>query len=561
MTSISNVLRCPAVLALAFILAVDSMLLAWVGVPVSQQLLMLLVWMVFVLAGHAVLGRILRDLPDRFTSLVVCSVFGLACYTGISFFLFHAGVQQTLHVDMQVASNLALGSLTLAAVVGGWRLAGVADSRPWITHPEWLVGLFGLASLVACLTTFGYVNQELRPDGTTSDRMNIRDWTEARLTPWNSEVVPQWGNTGNDRQSHLVAGPQRISQLQFPEAFIRGSQHFAVETTISGLVMLDGLPTADRDIAVAKLLTLIWLLLVAFWIFAIGKDILGLSAALAFVAVMGALLFAPLNLYLFKGMVGTYKLGPAAGTLYNNTTQLASAAIGLGGWYLALRALRGESPLLIVGCFLVAACLFFKPSLFSVAAPALALSGLMSRGIRWSHFVAGMLLLAAAAGVWFLYPRLMEITSLSPSLELNPFSWYQIYVPDSIRWGGNWQLAVAVALALTYASFFLPFFYSLGSHAEYWQQALRKPHYLAMLVLFLIGAVSGYFLAEAGRISHGNYMWGSAIAIIMVLPLLVRAMAEIPKKSVRHLAWGIYGAQLLSGGLNLFIFAWRGEYL
>jgi hypothetical protein len=352
---------------------------------------------------------------------------------------------------------------------------------------------------------------------------------------------------------------------RFPHAYPFGAvSHRGVETTLSGVALLVARRFTEKGWARAsKPLCLLWLFLATYWVFRIAKERSQRDGS-ALAAAAGVLLYAALNPFLLRAAVSSYGICPAAGTLYHNVHQQASLAIGLGGLYLALRSLRRPTGLLEIGCALIGASLFFKPSFYAMVVPALAVGVFLARGFRLrADTLVGLGLLLACAGVWFAYPALFGIRGRwSIPVDLDFLPWHHFYVPKAIAWptSGGVMLLLWV-LVLGHASWVLPTLFAFRR----WQRRPRgggargwiEPGAAVLLVTACSGLLSGYLL----RAGQGNYMWGSAVGIVCALPLVSGGIAAIEAWAARRIAWLLYLAHLASGAWNLWLFAYYDIFL
>jgi hypothetical protein len=318
-------------------------------------------------------------------------------------------------------------------------------------------------------------------------------------------------------------------------------------------------------VAFSKPLSLVWLLLVAYRIFLMGRFTAGLSEDLAVLAAAGVLLYAALNVFVLWSPITSYRVAPISGTLYHNTTQQASLAVGLAGLYLAVQALRHRGGLFTPGCLLVAGSLFFKPSLFTVAAPALGLVAALRSREGWRRDeLFGIGVIAGLATLWFFaYPRLLHLPVVSTPLKLAFLPWHHGHAPEQIAWSVKSSLVLTLSVSgLSYAGFVVPMLAlatTRQSISQWRHAALRRPDIVALILVFALGLVSGlFFLEDNARRNHGNLMWGYAVGHFVLLPFVVLGISRITHTVVRRLGWTVYTAHLVSGAWNLLLFAYGG---
>jgi hypothetical protein len=535
----------------------DAALLRFVGLVWIDQLVFAVVVLVWAAAGAAMLYRIRDILPDRLTFYALAATLGMLVHAALCFVLFHtAVVEATGLYDFRAAAQAAFAILLLPALLGA-RPGFKAARGPWLATPKATAAIFALASVVAIVTAFGFFNNK---DG--QGRGQLRAWVASGTPLLEQRTAPNWGDP-QDRPSQLFGGD--LARRGFPDAYPFGAvSHRGVETTLTGIAYLSGRFFRVRWAAFSKPLCLLWLFVGSHWMFLIARE-RGLKEVPAVLATAGMLLYAALNLFAFRAPVSSYNIAPASGTLYHNVHQLASVAIGLAGLYLLTRDLRQESGLFAFGCTFLGASLFYKPSFFAMVVPGLALAVLIGRRFRSRDVLRGASVLLAGAALWYGYPWLLDLPMRwSVPLEVAFLPWQRGNASASVAWPVTSESALAISvLVLGYAALVVP-----ALHAG-WRLARRlrsqslpalattvPPATAVLLVAAAGGILSGLFLIAG----DGNYMWGSAVGLFCLLPLLVDEIGRIAKRPLRRLAWTIYGAHLLSGAWNLWVFGYWGTF-
>ena len=552
-------------LALA-VLTFDVAVLHWVGLSWGDQLTFLAALAVWSLAGHLILSRRCRVLADRFTTYAASAALGMTLHAGLCFVFFHTSVLRLTGLPgPRAAAQTAFALLFLPACVEAIRVWRAVDTRPWFSSTRSVSRIFVLASIVALFSAFGFANNEARFDFSEDRHVSVKKLVESRRWPFAMNVVPEWGMR-QDRYNHVMDGPLRVTELGFPRAFGQGFQHYGVESLLAGLSLLRGPFSLESTVAFSKPLSLVWLFLVAYWILLIARLSVGLGEGLAVLAAGSVLFYAALNTFMFWGPVTSYRIAPISGTLYHNITQQASLAVGLGGLYLALVGLRDRRNLFPLGCLLMAGSLFFKPSLFTVAAPSLGVAAALQGRTVWQRGrLAGFGILVAAVILWFGYPRLLHIDMLSAPIRPAFLAWHGFHAPARIAWPVETRLRLALSvLVLSYAGFLLP----LLALASPWRRlgarlrtTFRQPDLVALTVLFALSVLSGLFLVEENfRYAHGNFMWGYAVGHFTFLPFVALGLSRIQAPVLRRIGWVVYIAHLASGAWNLLLFAYAGMF-
>jgi len=525
-----------------------ALVLRWVGLWWGAQAVGLGLLALWGLAGFRVLHARTAAFPDRFGVAATSVALGFAVHLGLAFVFFHRPLVKALGVaDLRAAALLALGVLVVPAVGGARRLRGDLEPRRWLVSPVGALVLFAGASLVALLAAYGY------RDGLAGPENQVSALVAAGQSWRGRDVVPEWGST-QDRHQQLFEGG--VALRGFPKGFPRGRfEHRGVETALTAVGYLVGPFQEESWMAVAKPLSLLWLFLAAYGLYAIARPQAPEGAAVA--AGLGALLYAALNPSLLTGAAASsYRVFPASGTLYHSVTQQASLGLGFIGIALCVRALQDGARLYAPGCALLLAALFCKPSFFLIAGPLVLLAALLHRRVlERADAVAGAAWLLGGVAFWLLYPRVLGLPTLGLPVEPGFFAWQRntdLHLPWDVARTG---VLVVSVLTLSFAAFVLPL-------ADLLRRRPRpSPSTLLLAAIALLGVGCGLLLVEQGRkAGQGNVMWSAAAGLLLALPLLVRAIGAIESRAARIAAWSIYAAHLASGAWNLWWLGFRGLF-
>jgi hypothetical protein len=526
----------------------DALLLRWVGVTWGEQLVFAAVVALWALAGAALVPAAV----DRLTLAVTATAAGMSVHMALAFAACQDAVARALGIpDARAAATLSFVLLLPLAVRGTARLRRTAPGR-WTETPGAAVLIFGAASLVACLTAFGWVDPQSAGEGLEHVRERVREGRSLLAGP-----APEWGSP-QDRGAHAFGW---MHERTFPRAFARREfRHQGVEVTLVSVLFLGGPHSPARAVAGTKPLSLLWLLLLALVLHAMARDVAGASGRAAALAGLGGLLFAALNPSAFVAPVTSYRIAPIAGSLYHNLTQQASLAAGFAGLYLAALGLaRGGRRAFAAGCLLLGISVFYKPSLFSVAAPVVvgvALWAARRAGVR--TVAPGLALLGGAAAFWYGYPRLTHLGRLGVSGRV-AFMDYQRNTDLFLPLPGD-AATVLQVLVLSYAVFVptaLAGFRRPRAAGATWAPDAGRA---LILLVGLAGLLSGHLMAERGSWGgSGRFMFGYGAGYLLLLPLLVRWIERLPSRPWRAVAWTLYAAHLLSGAWNLWVFAYYGR--
>ncbi len=542
---------------LAALLALDSLLLHWVGLGLGAQLVCVVVLGLWIGAGRAVVALLPQgELElDPATRLVLEALTGQVLHTGLAFALFHTAVMSWLGLpDVRAAAVVALCALVPLACLGFAR-ARRGERRG---VPSATAATLALASLIAATTAFGFRNNELAEDG------DLRHWLAAGTQA--TFRVPNWG-APYDRNLHFFAGG--LARRGFPAGFANGhTNHSGVATILTAVAFPTSGPSPSRVVAFSKPLCLLWIFAGLQAAGALARS-LGAPPRVAWMAALGVALFSGLNPFAIPAQESTQRILAVAGTLYHNVTQQSSVALGLTGLLLACAELRRPGRAFALGCALISASFFFKPSLFCVVMPPLTLVALWRCEAGHRRFVlAGLGLAVGVSVLWYVYPLVLRVPRQPvPPLAVAWLGLQSIRVPGHVPWPTSSPLSLlATVVLLGYASLVLP----LASAAARFVPRLRRgplaalrsarPVVLVLVGAFLLGQVTGLFLFEQGpKKMHGRVLFGLAAGVLCLLPLVVHEIARLPRPGLRRVAWSLYLAQIASGVWNLWIYTFYGS--
>jgi hypothetical protein len=520
-----------------------------VGLWWGAQIVFLALLPLWGLAGFRFLHGQAGAFRDRFGLAVSAVALGCATHLGLAFLWFHRPLVKALGLaDLRAAALLAALALLPVAFAGARRLRADALPPRAFASPLGALALFAGASLVALLTAYGY------RDGLGGPENQVSALAATGQPLWGRDMAPEWGST-QDRHHHLFEGG--VAARGFPRSFPRGVfQHRGVETTLAAVAYLSGPLQVESWMAVSKPLSLLWLFLAAYGLYAIARERAGEAASVA--AGLGALLFAAINPWLIGAAAdSTYRMFPASGSLYHNVTQQASLGVGLVGLALCCRALADGARLFSVGSALMAASLFYKPSFFMIAGPFLAAAAVLQRRrLSPRDLAVGLAWLLGSVAAWLAYPRLFGLTMLGMPVEAGLFAWQRNTYLALPRYVTSTWMALVIVTVLSFAAFVLPLADALRrrtrpSSAATW----------TLLAIAVAGLACGVLLVEQGRkAGQGNVMWSAAAALLVALPLLVQGIERIASPPLRRAAWCVYALHLASGAWNLWLFAWLGLF-
>ena len=558
--------------------ALNSIILLAIGTGFVPHLTAVVLLAYGAVCGMPVAYAVRRTLRNDPVALgVVATLSGLIMYIGLAYLLFHfprwglpiGGLRGACIVALVLMSPLA------AVTVARWRLSrqaapetvGASECRPRVDLVL-LVGCGLMAIAVSAACFYGYVVKvpEGSPDffSVPSSR-ELWKLPQAGGDPSNPPDIPAWGRWG-DFRIHLSEMPEAIIESGgLPDVFVA---HRGVPLMVMTLVMpVQDASTVRLGDTTKAVMPVLWFAVFYFLGFA-AREVVGLSRGLTWLAAGAGALFAPINTPPWSSLTSYRGLFPSALSQYHNLTQLASIAIALPGLVLAGLALRRRAPgrSFVVGCALVGVSLFFKPSLYTAAAPALGVIWLLHPR-RWSPVLVGGLVAAAIpAALWFLVGALTA--SNSAVIVFEPFQ--ALLATRGDRLPGlddQGPLLAAIVLLVTFAALapalvdriarvvrtggVRPWRPSIQPHQ--WPQAL-------LLTVLAFGLASGLLLNEPVREISGNVKWATGAGIVVALPVLIGFIARTSSTALRRTAWVLMAAHLGYGVHSIYATLARGTF-
>ncbi len=79
-----------------------------------------------------------------------------------------------------------------------------------------------------------------------------------------------------------------------------------------------------------------------------------------------------------------------------------------------------------------------------------------------------------------------------------------------------------------------------------------KKVYFYTFLPFVLGVLSYCLLIQSQRSGAGNFGWLSGAGILIFIPVYLKLISEIDKKSLRYFTWFLFSLHLLNGVIYLF---------
>jgi len=554
----------PLALTAVGTLVVQTVVLWVLRVPLGLQGAVLVTGGWATLAGAGLLRRTTAAIGDVGARFAFSFLAGMVSITGVSYVLFHTCIARALGLGSPAAATrLSLTVVGLVALVVGLlrrpdqraRTGGLGRSS---------AAILILALLLSGATVYGVANS------TTAARSPRVLTTLDPAHPLARSTLPDWGVTG-DFYYHLVKRPARVERVGLP---LQRVEHHGLQVwLLSSSLGFDGFDAADPVQAAKVLAAPVWfsLLILAHFL---GRRVLGLAPWAALAGVAAVALFAPLDFVLLLDEAGSYRrVINAAGEMYHNMPQLYSVAMGMAA--AALVGLSQEKGRRAGGPFLVAAAIltasfWFKPSLYVVMGPAMAL-GAAFAGQEYRRACLGAVTILSLPVLWWVtYPRLASVPAGQLDAVVDPLAFYRVYYTNRFpAWASlsAWRL-VTVVLVLSFAAWAIPVAGWLRRSAS----ALRRRGQgalaaaraavlpVTLATALLLGVLIEALLVDQGsRAMHGNFTWSASATCVIALPLLLRLAVDLRWAAWRWAFGVLFAAHLTAGGLHLWALVTRAS--
>jgi hypothetical protein len=324
-----------------------------------------------------------------------------------------------------------------------------------------------------------------------------------------------------------------------------------------------------------KVASLALFFVVAYATYAIARYGFGASRFISVLAGVTSLLFGAIfpTFWAFGNLTRSSYLGlySPAGSFYHNATQLFSHGLAATGVALIGVALKQRVKLVALGCLLIAASTFYKPSFILYFVPAMFLLVpvlyLAQRVTRDVIIGLGLLLLAPAA--WILYPLLMQVPRVPTTLAIEPFqvsvywvhqSWNYAFLRSPLALAA-FVVAMSFAFPLLTVAFALadPQWRGWWSWARLKQALTGYPFEVLIVVFFGLSVAAGILLVEPNDLLAGNMAWGTNSAYLVALPGLLYLTPRLSSRAARWILWIVFAWQVLSGTRHLIRFVITGQ--
>ena len=513
-----------------------------------------------------------RVQQDAVALAVLCVALGIVLYVVVTFLALHLPSLGVL-ISAETAVRIAVVAMAPLAVIGWKALRSSASTRTDAAHSDTgrsvdvilVLITAAMACLISAATIYGYWNQRPERLEGLEEVESVAISSRGGRAERERGAASNWGREF-DLVTHLHNFPLlMVENLHYGRPPVPFAAHRGTQVLVIGVLLptqtFGGIGMADA----AKVLSWLLLFCVLYMLAFMGRVVVGLPPPLVRLLPVIGVLFAPINTPPWALDFSSYRgMFPSAATLYFNITQLTSMSIALAGLVTLGLAVRSAGPAFPLGCALVGASLFFKPSFYSAAAPAIAVLWI-AHPRRWNRsLLLGIAALSAPAVIWAfasaVAPRRYPIR-----VDLDPF--VGVLAAGGWRFPGLDDNGALVAGIVTIASLAAVVPAAVDRIRPGHGTPLRTPAVPApsgrttqsLVVLVLaFGFASGLLFVQLGQsIAAGNLKWATAAGIIVALPLIVGFIARTENTLLRRTSWGLLCAQTLYGVHGLILYVTR----
>lgn len=542
--------RTPTLVLAVFAATVFSAL----GIDLQEQLAIALYICLLLGAGSLLLKNQQANLTDKITYYCCAVSAGVFLSYAMGIIVFHYSLLNSLSIEIGSAVRISSTLLLLLSLIA-WRRRGTQPLRLCNYYPA-LNWCFFAALLVAITTHFGYHNN--------TEGLELNE----ALTSEHSSIIPNWG-VDYDFDPHIRDRTLAIYEQGLPPPPPEKFAHRGVQLLLLNYNLTFGSYDLEKIVHFMKAISLLSFFCITYMTFNISHYIFNLSKRVSCIVSISALVFSPLKYPLFQ-LSPTYRgFFSASGTFYHNITQLTQYSVAICGVYLLLQAVKYQRRTFALGCFLLSASFFLKPSMFTVFAPAtLLLIPFYQEPFKKDRLIGYFLLLSVPI-LWKTYAWLFSVVTppLNPTYEF--FEGYRMTLagrfPEFIY--QNNLLLVILVFALSFAAFLPALGYALvnfsrkiwasSNSGEMYRYLQANLHYLLLIIAFLLAHVSSMTLSGSGY--QINFKWSAAAMYVISLPVFVAAIVQMENHYWRRYSWAIYALHIYTGVAYLFHYSFNSS--
>ncbi len=512
-------------LACGLLLLGNSVFLYLLGVTLIIQTCVVLYVALLTLAGAFWLGRIRQAFPDPIAFHVASFFLGMIETFVLCFVFFHERL-----CDLFGFATLLEPSLLVTLILIPFALVTLARSDRWMFERPlaWapVCLCLGLALLLVSGTVYGFQNSNGRTNPATRAS--------------GQRIYADWG-TPTDKGTHLRHIPMSVIREKLPS---KSLAHIGAQISLLHVAVTLRVRDDDQLVKISKAFTGFVAFGLVYFSYWGAVSLFGSSERWGCLTAVATVFLAPLsNPLRVPEPLGYMTAIASSRLLYHNTNQLFGVPIGLIAAYLVAKSWqRGFGRCFPTACVFATGSFFFKPSVYTVLAPAICLMlPVVFRRLCVSEMVAGVGILAFPVAFWAVYPVVFGIEVLDATPIVRPFALYLHYATEASPGApAPHPLGFAARVLASSFLFLLPALIERCSRIPTakiasWLGAASRPRpdpvTIFYLLVFALGVASSVLLLERdpGRIWHGNYVWSAGAGVLAALPVFFRFLAGTPR--------------------------------
>jgi len=542
-----------SVVIAAILIIINSLLLIRLGTGLALQAYSLAAAGVMTISGLVLLGEKGKQITDPLMRFITAFLVGMITFTAFNFVLLHFNIPLLTRVGNTLF-------YTCFFILAFTRRKQIFSARSRITVSRANIVWIILLSLILSFTTsYGFFNN---PRGPASKNR----FRNASFLLHSEQQAPNWG-WNKDKRLHMVLWCDEIARGGLPGEELQPN---AIQVFFVSLSRLVSKWDVNSAIKLYKSLSLIFFFSLLYSIAFIGKYFFSASRVETAMTIAAVPFFGAINYPLLFAKHSSY-MGFFLGgtTMYHSITQVFCLMIGAAGIILLLLPSQNRRSTFAYGCFLITGSFFFKPSLFAIGAPLIVLIFLFYKQVTLSEKLRGFSILLVPPLFWGIYRAAYSLHAHEVPVAFKPFlvlGYYAAYrFPVSIlKYPGLRNFFIVIFSFAVFIPILIDFFITAissrrkisprtGQHLS-----LRLPE-LFFISLFLLGTLSYALLVQDNNFwKFGNFGWGAAAGVVLLMPLLVTCMMRIRLTALRVGAVLLFCLHLWGGLFQLYIFTFRG---
>jgi len=551
---------------LTFLLNVIVLKLLDINIFFQAQILFIICY--FFIIGVFVSGRKYKAFDDLLLFVIISVIIGISVFTLINFVLFH--IKNNIFIK---SCNYML--IVFAGMAAFKRLKAIEYPTIIINRHIILTALL-ISFVISLFTSYGFLNnfeykhlfrthtkKFLKNESIIYYKNLFEHYTADSTT---HKAIKNWGNP-EDQIKHIGLFPAHIHKQKLPIA----ARPYGVQTFLVAINYLFGDFDIKIIVGIYKIFSFFLWFSVIYMSCYVGRKFYSLSNFGLCLVIISAGFFSSINYPVFTTQYSSYygSLGSAGMGMYHNSTQLFGIAVGLAGIICLLYSITGNQETFLLSTLLISSSFFFKPSFFTIVAPAVfTLIPFYQQKFSLDK-IFGYLMLFLIPAYWLIYPGIFHLEGTETNIIFKPFAICfiaagKIYPQQLME---HPYILGSIIISLSYMIFFpiiinmildikIKSFLIITDIMPY----LKKNRVnLFFLVIFFAGLLPYVLLVENNsRALHGNFGWGRQAGNLLLIPFLIYNMVNIKSRFIKGSAMVVWAFHIWGGLLHLILFTFKG---